>query len=67
MNDWILKIELNGEWEECCFPTRNEALSAFLALAADYRVKRAVLLTARAAFAHIPVAVKSESARQLLN
>jgi hypothetical protein len=42
---WVLKIELNGEWEECSFQTRNEALSAFAALATDYNVSlhRAVL------------------------
>ena len=46
MNDWILKVEVNGEWEECSFPTRNEAVSAFTALAADYNVKlqKAVLI-----------------------
>lgn len=51
LNEWVLKIELNGEWEECRFPTRSEALSAFLALAADYCLKRAILLRPRAAFA----------------
>ncbi len=42
---WVLKIELNGEWEECTFQTRSEALMAFIALAADYELnlRRAVL------------------------
>ncbi len=44
--NWVLKIELDGEWEECKFMTRQEALAAFVALAADYDVnlRRAVLL-----------------------
>jgi hypothetical protein len=43
---WVLQIELNGEWEECQFLSRNEALSAFVALARDYKkdIKRAILL-----------------------
>lgn len=42
---WVLKIELDGEWEECAFQTRREALTAFIALAADYELKlrRAIL------------------------
>lgn len=45
MNTWILRIELNGEWEECSFSTPKEALSAFAALVQDYQhdVRRAVL------------------------
>lgn len=45
MNNWILKVELDGEWEECSFPTPKEALSAFAALVEDYQhnVSRAVL------------------------
>ncbi len=45
MNGWLLKVELNGEWEECRFLSRNEALSAFIALAKDYAglLRRAVL------------------------
>lgn len=44
---WLLKIEINGEWEECGFRTRKEALAAFLALLTDYKVrlKRAVLFS----------------------
>lgn len=50
VKDWVLKIELDGEWEECRFKTRREALAAFVALAADYDVnlQRAVLLPAEA-------------------
>lgn len=46
MNEWLLKIELDGEWEECTFVTRKEALSAFAALAADYsrNLQRAILI-----------------------
>jgi len=42
---WILQVELNGEWEECSFPTKREALAAFSALTVDYRscLGRAVL------------------------
>jgi hypothetical protein len=45
MDNWILRIELDGEWEECAFATPKEALSAFAALAKDYErnLKRAVL------------------------
>jgi hypothetical protein len=45
VNEWILKIELNGEWEECKFPTRKEALSTFVALTEDYdkSLRRAIL------------------------
>ena len=33
---WVLKVELNGEWEECYYSTCTEAMAAFLALASDY-------------------------------
>jgi len=47
VNKWVLKVEVNGEWEECTFPTRQEALSAFIALASDYELnlRRAVLVS----------------------
>jgi hypothetical protein len=47
VNKWVLKVELNGEWEECTFATRQEALSAFIALASDYELnlRRAVLVS----------------------
>lgn len=50
MKKWLLKIQLNGEWEQCRFTTRKEALAALVALAADYNVnlRRAVLLPAEA-------------------
>ena len=46
-NKWMLKIQLDGEWEECNFSTCKEALISFAALSQDYRLKlkRAVLLT----------------------
>lgn len=46
---WVLNIELDGEWEECCFETRHDALSAFMALVRDYseRVRRAILVSPR--------------------
>ena len=46
MGKWVLKIELDGEWEECRFATRKEALSAFISLMVDYAllIKRAVLV-----------------------
>ena len=42
---WILGIELNGEWEQCTFGTRQEAITAFAALSSDYdaQIERAVL------------------------
>jgi hypothetical protein len=47
VNKWVLKVEVNGEWEECTFATRQEALSAFMALASDYELnlRRAVLVS----------------------
>jgi hypothetical protein len=55
MNLWILKVELNGEWEECHFPTQRAALRAFVALAQDYKkaLKRAILFTRREASARL--------------
>ena len=45
MNEWLLRVELNGEWEECRFLSRNEALSTFVDLAKDYAslLRRAIL------------------------
>ena len=50
MSDWLLKIQICGEWEECAFHTRAEALAAFIALATDYNAKleRAVLVSPEA-------------------
>jgi hypothetical protein len=47
VDGWVLKVELCGEWEECRFATRAEALAAFIALTVDYSAKleRAVLLS----------------------
>lgn len=54
MNEWLLKVELNGEWEECRFLSRKEALSAFAALAGDYssRLQRAILFAPALLFRH---------------
>jgi hypothetical protein len=48
MAKWVLKVQVCGEWEECVFRSRQEALTAFVALAEDYSAKmeRAVLLRA---------------------
>jgi hypothetical protein len=45
---WVLTIEIDGEWEQCLFMTRKDALAAFLALATDYQSTRAMLLRAEA-------------------
>jgi len=47
MDRWLLKIELNGEWEECSFKTQSEALTTFLAVFKDYAalVRRAILFS----------------------
>jgi hypothetical protein len=43
---WVLRVELDDEWEECTFHSRWDALSTFVALASDYeqRLKRAILM-----------------------
>jgi hypothetical protein len=66
VSQWILKIELNGEWEECRFPTRKDALSAFKALAADYKkaLKRAILFTPGAALARLARGQRTHSHAQ---
>lgn len=55
MSEWILKIELNGEWEECKFLTRNDALSTFAALTEDYEtnLQRAILFAPTPRFSHL--------------
>ena len=69
MNQWVLRIELNGEWEECRFPTRIDALSAFVALAADYQrsLKRAILFTPRAALARLAGHLRTEPNPERVN
>lgn len=66
--NWVLRIELDGEWEECKFTTRQEALAAFVALAADYDVnlRRAVLLPAGAE-AELPKTLAQERERPYVN
>jgi hypothetical protein len=48
VESWILRIELDGEWEECRFSSKREALEAFYALTSDYRsaLERAMLFAA---------------------
>lgn len=47
VTNWLLSVELDGEWEECSFATRQEAIKAFVALAADYsRALTGAVLTA---------------------
>jgi len=43
---FVLRVQLNGEWEECSYSSPDEALAAFAGLAKDYKkaVQRAVLL-----------------------
>ena len=35
-DEWILRVKLKGEWEECRYPSAREALNAISALARDY-------------------------------
>lgn len=47
VTNWVLSVELDGEWEECSFATRPEAMAAFIALASDYSTTlRSVVLAA---------------------
>lgn len=49
MSKWVLRVEVNGEWEECGFTSRKEALATLAALANDYseKLERAVLVLNR--------------------
>ena len=48
VSNWVLRVELNGEWEECSFGTRKEAVATFIALAKDYSdILRAAVLVDR--------------------
>lgn len=69
MNQWVLKIELNGEWEECRFTTRKDALSAFKALTADYKraLRRAILFTPGAALARLARGQQGKTGKQRVN
>ncbi len=42
---WTLRVNLNGEWEECRFQTQMEALEALHSLTRDYSggIQRAIL------------------------
>ena len=46
MDRRVLGIELSGEWEQCAFRSRTEALTTFQALANDYEshLMRAILV-----------------------
>jgi hypothetical protein len=69
VKNWVLKIELDGEWEQCRFTTRSEALAAFAALAADYDVnlRRAVLLPAEAEADLLGALVREQANRRYVN
>jgi hypothetical protein len=43
--EWVLCVQIDGEWEHCRFSDRAQALSAFRALSCDYgrELQRAVL------------------------
>jgi hypothetical protein len=62
MDSWILRVELDGEWEECSFATSKEALTAFAALAQDYQstLSRAVLCSENVANRHTAEHATSE-------
>lgn len=36
MNRWLLKVEVEGQWEECAYLSQAEAVAAFAAVVADY-------------------------------
>jgi hypothetical protein len=69
VSKWVLKIELDGEWEECVFSTREDALTAFTALATDYRpnLRRAVLLLVEAEANFIDTLVVEQIDRRYVN
>jgi len=66
---WLLKVELNGEWEECRFSSREEALIAFTALANDYAVylNRAILFSPTGAEKETDPAGKLRPRREYIN
>lgn len=49
---WVLSVQLEEEWEECSFATRQEALATFAALTKDYTVaiRGAVLASSQQEF-----------------
>ena len=68
MKHWILRIELDGEWEQCLFATREEALTAFAALANDYpNLRRAVLLRVEPKTDFVSTLVEEEMDRGYVN
>jgi len=56
VRSWVLKVELDGEWEQCVFATRKEALATFVAVAADYQTNlcRAILFATEEADDAVP-------------
>ncbi|MBV9406161.1 MAG: hypothetical protein JO211_12525 [Acidobacteriaceae bacterium] len=68
MKNWILQVELGGEWEQCLFTSREQALAAFVALAEDYKLElgRAVLFPTDAR-PHLPAAAAAEPTHTFLN
>ena len=66
---WVLKVQVNGEWEECRFPTRHDALSAFVALANDYKkaLQRAILVAPGAALAWLALGQHARPMHQPVN
>jgi len=66
---WVLKIEIDGEWEQCVFTTREQALAAFVALAADYKfaLRRAVLFPSNLLGEFLLLCSPLRSARSYVN
>jgi hypothetical protein len=56
--EWILGIQIDGEWEHCRFPSQTSALGAFTDISADYadKIERAILIrTAPVRISRVPV------------
>ncbi len=45
--EWILAVQIDGEWEHCGFEDRSQAIAAFQALSIDYvhNIQRALLMS----------------------
>lgn len=69
MYGWVLKVELDGEWEECQFPSQKEAVMTFRSLAADYKLKlkRAILFAPDRIRARLLSAMKEVRTRKAVN
>lgn len=46
--EWVLGVQIDGEWEHCRFSDRNQALKTFAAISLDYprEIQGAVLMKA---------------------